>query len=256
MTTMMVGKLSMPMTKNKFEYLQAPWAAPQNIHTRITTCKNGCNPALHTGEDREQVLIHRAQIRQQLPAEPLWLNQTHSTNVINWDDQQKAEIPLTADAAIATRSGKICVVMTADCLPILLTNQDGDFVAAIHAGWRGLNDGIIENTLQLLAQFPTNKMLAFIGPAINQECFEVGTEVRESFIAKDNACQQFFIPSANHGKWLMDLREVAAHRLIKSGLNPDNITNPAICTKCTPAWFYSYRANPNSGRIATMIWKD
>lgn len=253
---MMVGKSFMPMTKNKFVYLQAPWSAPCNIHTRITTVKNDCNPALHTGENRERVLAHRRQIRQTLPLEPLWLNQTHSTAVVNWDNTCQTDSPLDADAAITTHSQKICVVMTADCLPILLTNRSGDFVAAIHAGWRGLNNGIINNTLQQLQQFSSEQMLAFIGPAINQECFEVGSEVRESFIDRDCNCQEFFIPSANSGKWLADLRGIAAYWLVNAGLNPDNITNPAICTRCTPQWFYSYRANPNTGRIATMIWKD
>ena len=250
------GKLFMPMTKNKFIYLQAPWIAPSNIHTQITTVHNGCNPALHTGEDRAKVLAHREQIRQHLPAEPLWLNQTHSTTVINWDNTCQTDSPLDADAAITTQAGKICVVMTADCLPILLTNQQGDFVAAIHAGWRGLNAGIITNTLNQLHQFTTNKILAFIGPAINQECFEVGNEVRENFVTRDNSCRQFFIPAVNPDKWLAHLRGIAAHWLIAAGLSPKNISNPPICTKCTPEWFYSYRADPNSGRIATMIWKD
>lgn len=245
----------MPTTKTKPVSLQVPWNAPANIHTLITTSKGNFNPALHVEDDQAKVLAARRQLAQQLPTPPLWLNQTHSTKVMNWDrDAYLADIE--ADAAITTQKNKVCVVMTADCLPILLTNKSGDFVAAIHAGWRGLHTGIIAKTLDKLQRFARQEMLAFIGPAIGQECFEVGAEVRESFVTKAQENELFFSGSKNTGKFMANLRAIAGLELEKFGLNPANITNPNICTKCNTEWFYSYRANPQTGRMATLIWKD
>lgn len=244
----------MPTTKTKPLVLQATWNAPSNIHTLITTCSEEFNIALHVGADENIVLQNRAKLNQFLPSSPLWLNQTHSTTVIDWDNTEYSIFD--ADASISTNSKKVCIVMTADCLPILLTNKHGDFVAAIHAGWRGLNDGIIANTINKLSQFNTSEMLAFIGPAINHECFEIGSEVRASFLEKNATDYQFFTPSSNPDKFMANLRGIAAQRLLEMGISIDNISNNAICTKCLPEWFFSYRANPETGRIATMIWRD
>lgn len=243
----------MSQIKTKPLLLQANWNAPRNIQTRISTCSQDFNLALHVQDDPERVKFNREKLRALLPADPLWLNQTHSTTIIDWDAESEYQIH-NADAAISCQKKSVCVVMTADCLPTLLTNTRGEFVAAIHAGWRGLNDGIIQQTLSKLAIFNPNEMLAFIGPAINQECFEIGTEVRESFINQDPTTIDFFIHSKNSGKFMADLRGIAAHKLIQAGLKITNISNSKICTRCHTEWFYSYRANPKTGRIASLIW--
>lgn len=243
----------MLQTKNKPLLLQANWNAPRNIQTRISTCNEDFNLALHVEDNPGRVSLNREKLQNMLPSAPLWLNQTHSTAVIDWDAESQYQIH-NADASISRTKQAVCVVMTADCLPILLTNIRSEFVAAIHAGWRGLNDGIIQQTLAKLAQFSRDEMLAFIGPAIDQECFEIGGEVREHFTTQDPATAQFFIPSKNSGKFMADLRGIAEHKLIQAGLKPNNISNSKICTRCHTDWFYSYRANPKTGRIASLIW--
>lgn len=245
----------MPMTKINPQFLQANWGAPSNIKTLITTSTPEFNLASYVGDHSQLVFARRELLQQITPTPPLWLQQTHGIRVINWDEQSYTSPP-NADASLTTQAKKVCVVLTADCLPILLTNQNGDFVAAIHAGWRGLNNGIISATLAKLAPYATQQMLAFIGPAIGEECFEVDKDVRERFSQNDPHVTRYFTISPNGGgKYLANLREIAAHQLQLTGLTKPNIFNPNICTKCNQQWFYSHRAKPMTGRFATMIWK-
>lgn len=245
----------MPLTMNKPVFLQANWEAPLNIHTCITTAIGGYNLARHVNDDPERVAANRRILAGNLPNEPLWLNQVHSTIVVDWD-QETEDLAPTADAALTTKSGLVCVVMTADCLPILFTNIHGEFVAAVHAGWRGLNDGIIEKTLASLNRFRTSEMLAFIGPAICLDCFEIGNEVRDQFLARDRQLISYFIKNPQTEKYHANLRQIAAHKILVMGVHQANIKNSDICTKCHQNWFFSYRANSHTGRFATMIWKD
>lgn len=243
------------MIKTKPRVLQPNWHVPNNIHALVTTCSEDFNLALHVNDEPERVMQNRNIINSITPNPPLWLNQTHSTTVIDWSKRSYQLVD--ADAAITTKSQQVCVVMTADCLPILLTNIKGEFVAAIHAGWRGLNDGIISNTITSLNNFATQDMLAFIGPAICSDCFEIGHEVYETFINKNAADTKFFVQSAvNEQKFFADLRGIAQQRLEELGLLPRNIFNSQICTKCLDEWFFSYRGNPHTGRFATLIWMD
>lgn len=244
----------MLMTQIKPLVLQPNWQVPDNIKAIVTTCVDDFNLAMHVGDDKQHVLSNRTKLAQITNTDKIgWLNQTHSCDVVYWDNTPYTLID--ADASITTKTGMVCIVMTADCLPIILTNKTGDFVAAIHAGWRGLNNGIIQNTVQKLAQFAPQDMISFIGPAINQECFEVGSEVRENFINKNIHDDKFFIPSINQNKYMADLRGIAEKRLVEIGLFRQNIYNSPICTKCLNNWFFSYRANPKTGRIATLVWK-
>lgn len=240
--------------KNQTKLLQVTWNAPNNIKAYITTCKDNFNLALHVNDDENRVLINRAKLKEALPSNPLWLNQTHSINVIDWTNS-KYQI-MDADASISTKNKDVCIVMTADCLPILLSNKNGDFVAAIHAGWRGLDNGIISETITKLNKYPNSDIVAFIGPAIGQECFEVGREVLESFISKNSSDKRFFIESQNQDKYMCDLRKIAEQRLLESGLKIDNISNKSICTRCNTNWFFSYRNSSTTGRFATLIWKE
>lgn len=244
----------MPMIKTKPVLLQPSWHVPRNVHAIITTCCEDFNLALHVGADEQETLDNRQNLNTFLPSNPLWLNQTHSIEVINWDNREYSLF--NADASITTQNKKVCVVMTADCLPILLTNKRGEFVSAIHAGWRGLDNGIIKNTIDKLSKFEISETIAFIGPAINKECFEVGVEVKESFISKNSDDDKFFIQSKNDNKFMANLRDIAEQRLRESGLLSNNIYNNSICTKCLPEWFFSYRNSPKTGRFATLIWLD
>ena len=245
----------MPTTKTKPILLQPAWKLPANVKAIISTRSNDFNLATHVNDDPDNVIANRQQLRNYLPSEPFWLQQTHSDRVVKSDIPPQQTTP-DADASYTTQKGVVCAVMTADCLPILLTNTSGDFVAAIHAGWRGLNDDIITKTILELSQFTPKEMLAFIGPAIDQECFEIGAEVRESFLTKDHDTSTFFIPSINSSKFMADLRGIAEYKLKQSGLLAQNITNPKICTKCHHNWFFSYRENSNTGRMACLIWKE
>ncbi|MEN9946437.1 MAG: hypothetical protein RLZZ293_823 [Pseudomonadota bacterium] len=245
----------MLMTKIRPLLLSANWNAPPTIKTIITTCHDNFNLALHVGDDPERVMRNREVLHQYSPPVINWLNQIHSTIVIEANAQTANNLN-DADASYTTKQGIACVVMTADCLPILLTNLQGDFVAAIHAGWRGLNNGIITNTLEQLKQFDRSNILAFIGPAIGQECFEIGSEVREEFLDQNYQLTGFFKPSINSGKFMADLRQIAAYQLIQLGLKAYNISNSNICTHCHHKWFFSYRHKQNTGRIATLIWKE
>lgn len=245
----------MPTTIKQPVLFQAPWKAPSNIKTCITTRTNDFNLATHVNDDPEKVALNRKLLQKQLPAAPLWLNQTHSTEIIDIAIYHDNNNTPNADAAYTTDTNKVCVVMTADCLPVLLSNQQGEFIAAIHAGWRGLNNGIIENTLSKLSDFKADEMIAFIGPAICQNCFEVGDEIREAFTRKIPQVDKYFKEGVIAGKQLANLRKIAEYILVNSGLNINNISNSDICTRCNQHWFYSYRANPDTGRIATLIWK-
>ncbi len=235
------------------QFLTIGWNAPRNIKTLITTATIDFNLAMHVNDDPNKVKANREILESKLPSSPMWLNQTHSIDVINWDNKKSYQI-FDADASITTKAKTVCVVMTADCLPILLSNKDGDFVAAIHAGWRGLNNGIIQQTIAQISEKYKKDIIAFIGPAINQECFEIGSEVFDAFITTNPQNKSFFTPSLNQGKYLADLRGIAELILINSGVKATNITNNKICTKCNTNWFYSYRDNSNTGRFATLIW--
>ncbi|MDD3267320.1 MAG: peptidoglycan editing factor PgeF [Burkholderiales bacterium] len=239
---------------NQAKLLQATWLAPNNIKAYVTTCKDDFNLALHVNDNEAKVLINRAKLKESLPNTPLWLNQTHSIDVVDWTNIKYDVV--NADASISTKSKDVCIVMTADCLPILLSNKTGDFVAAIHAGWRGLDNGIISETIKKLSGYNPNEMVAFIGPAICQKCFEVGKEVLDSFSSKNPSDRQFFMESENHNKYLCNLRKIAEQRLFEAGLKIENISNKNICTKCNTSWFFSYRSSCSTGRFATLIWKE
>jgi len=183
----------------------------------------------------------------ELPAEPLWLKQIHTINVANAD--HATGIP-EADASVAQLPGKVCAVLTADCLPILLCDRRGTVVAAAHAGWRGLADGVIEATVAAMNADPS-ALLAWLGPAIGRSAFEVGAEVREIFLAHAAGAADAFTA---HGKdkWLADLYRLARHRLARCGVS--QISGGDFCTYRDSERFFSYRRDRTTGRMASLIW--
>jgi hypothetical protein len=182
-----------------------------------------------------------------LPSEPVWLNQVHGVTVI--DAGQASCLP-QADAIITTHHGAVCVVMTADCLPVLLCDEQGTVVGAAHAGWRGLCDGVIESTVAAM-NVPPATLMAWLGPAIGPTAFEVGDEVRSAFVAKQAQAATAFVPGAG-GKWMADIYQLARLRLQALGIQ--RIYGGDLCTYRDPQRFFSYRRDGVTGRMGTFIW--
>ena len=239
----------------------ANWPAPSHVKALTTTRKHGHskapydhnNLALHVGDHSEDVQANRHELitSLQLPKEPEWLIQTHSTDCVLVDKEMSRH----ADAAITKEPNCVLAIMTADCLPILLCNQQGTEIAAIHAGWRGLVNGVIENTLAQLKSHP-NELMAWIGPSICQACYEVDDAVRRPFLVKHPFAKGGFKPSlsfSNDGaKWLANLPDLAEKILKKNDV--DAVYQSSMCTFEQKEYFYSYRRASQTGRIATLIW--
>ncbi|MBZ9612106.1 peptidoglycan editing factor PgeF [Rheinheimera maricola] len=233
------------------------WPAPPNVRavcsSRLGGSSEGVYASLnlggHVGDAAEKVAANRQRYRQmaQMPASPVWLNQVHGTDVVRLT---AATINgADADAAVTTERGAVATVMTADCLPLLLCNADGTQVAAIHAGWRGLCNGVVESTLRHFAK--PEQVLVYLGPAISQSAFEVGPEVRSAFMAQAPEAAQAFI-AADNGKWLADLYLLARQRLSQCGVQ--QIYGGNFCTFQQPQRFFSYRRDGQTGRMASSIW--
>jgi YfiH family protein len=184
-----------------------------------------------------------------LPAEPVWLQQVHGTAVV--DAGMTSCLP-QADACIVRHRDAVCVVMTADCLPVLLCDEAGTVVGAAHAGWRGLCDGVIEATVQRM-NVNTSSLMAWLGPAISQRAFEVGGDVRDAFIEIDAQSQQAFLPHTN-GKWLADIYLLARLRLNALGIT--QIYGGEFCTYTDSKHFFSYRRDGVTGRMGSFIWLE
>lgn len=235
----------------------ADWPAPARVRTLITTRSGGVsarpydslNLALHVGDDPAHVAGNRALLRQALPGEPVWLNQTHGIEVI---DAGVASGTPDADASFARTAGCVCVVMTADCLPVLLTDRQGSVVAAAHAGWRGLCNGVLEATIAAMGSAP-GEIMAWMGPAIGPDAFEVGAEVRQAFMAHDPASQAGFAPIGDD-KYLADIYLLARQRLAAAGVGA--VYGGKYCTVIERDRFFSYRREHQTGRMASLIWLE
>lgn len=212
---------------------------------------DGFNLALHVGDNPAQVQqqrLHVLQALQPLGAQRLeWLEQTHSTIAHRVTDQLHLQA-VNADGVLTSEAGIGCMIMTADCLPIVLSDAAGKEVACIHAGWRGLLNGIIENTANAMQSAP---VYAWLGAAISQPAFEVGAEVFDLFTAQDAEAAQAFIPGAVAGKYLADIYQLARLRLKKLGVS--RVSGGEYCTYARDDLFYSYRRNAKTGRMATFV---
>ena len=231
------------------------WPAPGNVQALQTTRNGGVSNApydslnlgSHVGDVPLAVARNRTLLEPWLPSEPVWLKQVHGTVVT---DAAQADCWPEADACVSSHAGAVCVVMTADCLPVLLCNEQGSVVAAAHAGWRGLCDGVIEQTVRAMNVQPA-ALMAWLGPAIGAQAFEVGDEVRAAFIARQPQAVAAFIPAAP-GKWLADIYQLARLRLNALGIT--RIYGGGLCTCTDRARFFSYRRDGVTGRMGTFIW--
>ena len=219
------------------------WPAPKNIKA-FTTTRDAWGELYNNKFDIDKLM----QIYQ-LPNFPTWLDEIHGIDVIEATPQNAGQ---KADASYSKTKKNICMVTTADCLPILICDKSGTHVAAIHAGWRGLAAGVIENTIKKL-NVPAQDLYVWLGPAIGPKHFEVGTDVYHAFVAKNAEAQSAF-KQQNSNKWLANLYQLATQRLQQFEIS--NIYGGEFCTYSQTDLFYSYRREKTTGRMASLIWID
>jgi polyphenol oxidase len=232
------------------------WPAPASVRALVTTRSGGVsegpyasmNLGQSSGDRLASVARNRAILASHLPAEPLWLRQVHGTDVFEAGRDPDA----AADAALTRAPGVACAVLTADCLPVFLCDEAGTSVAIAHAGWRGLAAGIVERTVERMGTGHA-RLLAWLGPAIGPQAFEVGAEVRAAFLAQDPAADAAFIDKGG-GKYLADLYALARRRLAASGVT--RVSGGTFCTWTETGRFFSYRRERQSGRMASVIWLE
>ena len=238
-------------------YIVPHWPAPANVCALQSTRQGGISPAPwdsfnlgdHVGDDPARVAANRSVLHGLLPAEPAWLQQVHGILAV---DAAKVVKTVEADAAFSRTADCVCAVMTADCLPVLFCDRAGTVVAAAHAGWRGLLAGVLESTIAAMDVAP-GELLAWLGPAIGPEAFEVGDEVRAAFVARDPAAASAF-RAGQPGKWLADLEALARQRLAQAGVT--DLHGGGMCTVSDAERFFSYRRDGQTGRMATLIWLE
>lgn len=269
------------------DWLVPDWPAPAGVRAVCTTRAGGVslppydslNLGTHVGDAAPAVAHNRGVLAQALGATPVWLNQVHGTALLSLQGQTYAEAP-TADGAWTATRGPVCTVMVADCLPVLLCSADGTWVAAAHAGWRGLAGeggfGVLEATLeafrpgaQVKTAWAATDLIAWLGPCIGPTAFEVGQEVRDAFVQDVQGAQNLrdsaqvdsvsacFVP-LGQGKYLADLAGLARQRLAALGVSRvyGNDSSPAWCTVGNPSRFFSHRRDRVSGRMAACIWRE
>jgi YfiH family protein len=208
------------------------WAAPPRVRALVTT--------RDFGDLADEAA--RRRLRALLPAEPAWLKQVHGARLVDLDNELERE----ADAALTRKSQTVCVVKAADCMPVLFADETGTVVAAAHAGWRGLAGGVLEATVEAM-RVPRRKLIAWLGPAIGPQVYEVGEDVYRAFSSYPHA----FLPT-RPGRWRLDLYAVARAKL--NGLKA--VSGGGFCTYSEPERFFSFRRERNSARMAAAIWLE
>lgn len=237
--------------------IEPDWPAPPGVRAASTVRAGGVsdgpyaslNLGEHVGDAADRVATNRIALARSLglPSEPCWLEQVHGTRVLDLDD----ELPGRADGAVASASGRICVVMTADCLPVLLAARDGSRVGVAHAGWRGLAAGVLPAAVARMER-PLETLIAWLGPAIGPASYEVGTDVRDAFVTADPAAADCFAPG-RAGHWYADLYDLARASLARAGVTA--IYGGGLCTYRDSERFFSHRRAAPCGRMATLIWR-
>ncbi|MBT8128251.1 MAG: peptidoglycan editing factor PgeF [Gammaproteobacteria bacterium] len=240
-------------------YLLPEWPAPANVHALTTLRKGGYstgpytsfNLALHSDDDPIAVQKNRELLRSyfELPAEPIWLQQVHSNQLI---EAVSTVVDTQADGCWSRTPGYVCAVMTADCLPVLICDRSGTKVAAAHAGWRGLYAGVITNAVNILRSDPA-ELVVWLGPAIGPLAFEVGLEVMQSFTTRDQANTLAF-RQVDDSHWLCDIYQLAKIELAALGVTA--VYGGDECSYADEQRFYSYRRDGITGRMASVIWLE
>jgi YfiH family protein len=238
------------------EWIIPDWPAPRQVRALITTRAGGVssghyadlNLGSRVGDEPDHVLRNRAILRSCLPAEPRWMRQVHGAAVIQVaDGTGEAQ----ADGAVAHGAGVVCGVLSADCLPVLLCDRTGGTVGIAHAGWRGLAAGIIENIVRAM-RVSGGSLMAYLGPGIGRDAYEVGDEVRDDFVRRNPEAAAAFTPR-HGGKVLADLYLLARQRLAAAGVG--EVHGGGFCT-LSEARFFSFRRDRITGRMASLIWLE
>lgn len=253
------------MRLNGMDLILPDWTnAPANVGALSTTRRGGTSRApyddgaggggmnlgTHVGDDPQAVRENRTLLRTLLPTEPAWLSQVHGTGVL---DAAMATNSPEADASIVARPGAVCVVQTADCLPVLFCDANGKAVGAAHAGWRGLAGGVLQQTIDRMRDAGAADILAWLGPAIGPQCFEVGQDVFDAFAGREPAMAKAFVPvHAQAGKYFADIYTLARITLRNAGIH--QVSGGGFCTVTEKDRFYSYRRDKTTGRMASLIW--
>lgn len=242
------------------DWIVPDWPVPSRVRALVTTRAGGAsagsyasfNLGSRTGEDAAVIAGNRALLDACLPSPPLWMKQVHGAAVVNAATVRAAAEP-EADGAFCSQPGRVCAVLTADCLPVLLCDRNGTAVAAVHAGWRGLAAGVIEATVAAMA-LPPGRLLAWLGPAISQASYEVGPELRDAFVRAAPGDAAAFV-AGKPGKFQADLYVLARHRLLSVGVQ--EVYGGGFCTYREAQRFYSFRRDgAASGRMASLIWLE
>jgi len=268
--------VSAPTAGGRLAILVPQWPAPERVRAAFTLRDGGVstgpyqslNLGAHVGDADAAVAENRRRAGAYLglPAEPAWIEQVHGVSVLDPDATSDATAPSAArdspaalplarcapcaDAVIARRAGRVCVVQVADCLPVLFAARDAGAVAAAHAGWRGLAAGVLEATVAQLGIRP-GQLIAWLGPAIGPRHFEVGEEVRDVFLAHDSAAAAAFAANAR-GRWQCDLGRLARQRLTAAGVGA--VYGGGWCTFSDPVRFFSHRRDGRCGRMGALVW--
>lgn len=241
------------------DWIVPDWPAPASVRAFFTTREGGVSPApfdsmnlgLRSGDAIDKVERNRAILRACVPSEPAWLRQVHGTTVVA-ASTLAGRTEVEADASWTDQPGVPCVVMVADCMPVFLCDREGGAVAVAHTGWRGLAGGVIEATVGAMG-VPGERLLAWLGPAIGPDNFEVGEDVLQAFVAHDPAAHAAFRPYPGRpGKWLCDLYALARQRL--AALAVTSVGGGGFCTVAERRMFSHRRDQGRSGRMAALIW--
>ena len=251
--------------RSELDLIEPDWPAPARVRAAFTLRTGGVsgapydslNVGAHVGDVSTAVEENRRRVRERLrlPREPAWLQQVHGVEVADLDVGAPAALPAAsgparADAAVTRTPGRVCVIQVADCMPVLFAACDGSAVGAAHAGWRGLAGGVLEETVRHLG-VPATQLVAWLGPTIGQQHFEVGEEVRAAFVSHDPDAASAFELNARQ-RWQCDLYSLARRRL--SALGVRSISGGSWCTHADAARFFSYRRDGQCGRMAALIW--
>jgi hypothetical protein len=252
------------MSRDRVEgaFLLPGWPAPPRVRacTSLRTGAGFSRPPFDrfnlgarygaSGDDPATVDRNRGELAAllDLPSAPCWLRQVHGIRVVTEPGQDEPE----ADAATTGQPGRVLAVLSADCLPVLFASVEGDEVGAAHAGWRGLAAGVLEATVSAL-RTPSERLLAWLGPAAGPQAYEIGEEVRAAFVDDEPAAASAFIPT-RPGHWRVDLYALARRRLLRAGVAPGRVHGGAHCTIGEPERYYSHRRDGRSGRMASLVW--
>ena len=246
------------MTATALGWIEPDWPVARHVRVLSTLRAGGVsegpyaslNLAAHVGDRPEAVAANRLLLREaaRLPGEPLWLEQVHGNAVVRHAGAVAA--PPRADASVAFEPGRVCAVMTADCLPVVLVDRAGTRIGVAHAGWRGLLGGVLQATIAAL-EVPAAQLLAWLGPAIGPDAFEVGPEVRDAYQSRDAGSEACFVPG-DRGRYRADLYRLARGALDAAGVG--SVHGGGWCTYGDANRFFSYRRDGTTGRMATLAW--